>query len=136
MNDAFSSSSRLWLLLPLLACASCANDSGLAYQNLALQAFELDSSGAPTTSVGTKCTTLPELLGSEVDDQLALGAITTAQIAATRDRVTVRFTNTRGGDRDTQVITQDQLSSSYTQTFRVDPLSGPSYSIALSAECP
>jgi hypothetical protein len=114
-----------------LAQAACSTENGLAYRTLTVQAL---TAGTPTV---THCTTLPQLIGSEIDDHVPLADGVTAHVVAKRDEAALSFTGTVGAEADSRTITEVELSSDFSERFSViSSSSQASFDISLASGCP
>ena len=133
MKDPFSTFCAALPVLAALACSGCDSENGLSSETLSFQSLETGST-APKVS---RCTVLPQLIGSEVDEDIPVDADVFAHVVAMRDDVVLSFSGTEGASADGRLLTDAQLAAGYDEKFSVtSSKTGATFDVALSSRCP
>ena len=132
MRDTFKTLCAALSVVAALACSGCDSENGLSSQTLFFQSLETGGS-APKI---TRCTVLPQLIGSEVDEEISLDTDVVAYVVATRDDVVLSFSGTQGAATDGRSLTDAQLVAGYDAQFAVtSSKTDATFEITLSSIC-
>ena len=124
---------RAWSLFALsLVLPGCLADYGLAYDQLHVSATRDGTAVSTTPQNG--CTTLPLLLGSQVENSIGVGGEIDVDVIATRDRVRVSFDRVVNDDKRT--ILAEDLRTDFVDTVTLQSDSGQTLVVRLSGDCP
>jgi hypothetical protein len=126
---------RAWSLLAFaLLLPGCLADYGLAYDELHVSATREGETTPVTTTPQNGCTTLPLLLGSQVEKSIGIAGQIDVDVVATRDRVRVSFDRVVFDEKRT--ILAEDLRTDFVDTITLQSTNGETFVVRLSGDCP